>query len=111
MATTPEQLDSNQRRQFWENQIETWQESGLSQAEYCRRNNLRPNRMVYWRKRIVHSCDTGVSFIPLKIIPNGLVQPIRPDFSVTTPNGFKIDIGNGFNPGIFKQIIAAIQGL
>jgi hypothetical protein len=67
--------------------------------------------MIYWRKRIVHSCETGVSFVPLKIIPDGFAQLNRPGFSVTTPNGFKIEIGNDFNATLFKQVITAVQAL
>ena len=44
-----EQLE--QKRSYWKQQIEQWQQSGLSQAEYCRRNNLKHHRLVYWKRR------------------------------------------------------------
>ena len=31
--------------------IESWQRSGLSQAEYCRLNSLRLKNFWYWKKR------------------------------------------------------------
>ena len=33
-----EQLE--QKRAFWKQHIDSWQETGLTQAEYCRRHNL-----------------------------------------------------------------------
>jgi len=111
MTNKSRKSDPKKRRQFWESQIENWQQSGLRQAEYCRKNNLKQNRMIYWRKRIGQTRETGVSFVPLKIIPAGLEQASRANLSVTTPNGFKIEIGNVFDPTLFKQIITTVQAL
>jgi hypothetical protein len=45
------QLDLQQRRRFWEHNIEHWQKSGVSQAAYCRSNQLKAHRFYYWRRR------------------------------------------------------------
>jgi hypothetical protein len=34
-------------RAFWKKQVQSWQESGLPQAEYCRKHNLIPHRFTY----------------------------------------------------------------
>lgn len=33
----------------WKQQIQTWKLSGLSQARFCKNNNLTYHRFVYWR--------------------------------------------------------------
>jgi hypothetical protein len=40
-----EQLE--QKRTYWKHHIDSWQETGLTQAEYCQRNNLKHNQLVY----------------------------------------------------------------
>ena len=34
---------------YWKQQIQTWKLSGLSQAQFCKNNNLIYHRFVYWR--------------------------------------------------------------
>jgi hypothetical protein len=105
---SPEKLDLQKKRQFWENHIQAWQQSGLSQAEYCRRNDLKNHRWWYWRKRISYPSDTDVTFVPLRfssseISPSGI--------SVVTPNGYRIEINNGFDFSKLRQLIVAVRGL
>jgi len=47
-------------RTFWKKQIQGWQESGLTQVEYCRTHNLIPHRFTYWKQKLVKK-NTGVS--------------------------------------------------
>jgi hypothetical protein len=59
-----EQLE--QKRSYWKQQIEQWQQTGLTQAEYCRRNNLKHHRLVYWKKRYLKT-ETDVSFAAVEL--------------------------------------------
>jgi len=34
---------------YWKQQIQAWKLSGLSQAQFCKDNNLIYHRFVYWR--------------------------------------------------------------
>jgi len=43
-----EELDPKEKRQFWEDHVQAWQHSGLTQAEYCWQNNLKNHRWWYW---------------------------------------------------------------
>jgi hypothetical protein len=62
-----EQLE--QKRSYWKQQIEQWQQTGLSQAEYCRRNNseasptglLEKALFKNTNRRILRSCPISGS--------------------------------------------------
>ena len=41
VTSSPEELDPKEKRQFWEDHVQAWQHSGLTQAEYCRQDDLR----------------------------------------------------------------------
>ena len=46
-----EQLE--QKRIYWKQHIDSWQATGLTQTEYCRRHNLKHHQLVYWKKRFL----------------------------------------------------------
>jgi len=39
-------------REYWQQQIEAWQRSGLTQAEYGRRNDINPTYLSQWKSRL-----------------------------------------------------------
>jgi hypothetical protein len=105
-----EQLE--QKRTYWKQHIESWQGTGLTQTEYCRRHNLKHHQLVYWKKRFLKT-ETSVSFVPLKLedlldIPN---QPDRSALCLVVNNHFKIEIRHGFDAPLLRQLIFALQGL
>ena len=40
-----EQLE--QKRIYWKQHIDSWQETGLTQVEYCRQHDLKHHQLVY----------------------------------------------------------------
>ena len=54
------------KRQFWKEQVQLWQESGLSQKEYCRQNDLRENQLTYWKKRYIKT-ESSISLVELTL--------------------------------------------
>lgn len=105
-----EQLE--QKRIYWRQHIDSWQETGLSQTEYCRRHNLKHHQLVYWKKRFLNT-ETDVSFVPLKL-EDLLDIPIQPDHAslcLLINNQFKIEIRAGFDAHLLRQLIFALRGL
>ena len=108
--TRAEQLE--QKRIYWKQHIDSWQEAGLTQAEYCRRHNLKHHQLVYWKKRFLKT-GTEVSFVPLKL-EDLLDLPTQPDHAslcLVINNHFKIEIRAGFDALLLRQVIIALRGL
>ena len=105
-----EQLE--QKRTFWKQHIDSWQETGLTQVEYCRQHNLKHHQLVYWKKRFLKT-ETDVSFVPLKL-EDLLDLPEQPDHAplcLVINNHFKIEIRAGFDAQLLRQLIFALRGL
>jgi hypothetical protein len=105
-----EQLE--QKRAYWKQHVESWQETGLTQAEYCRRHNLKHHQLVYWKKRFLKT-ETNVSFVALELedlldLPS---QPDRTPLCLVISNFFKIEIRAGFDAQLLRQLIFALRGL
>jgi hypothetical protein len=105
-----EQLE--QKRSYWKQQIEQWQQTGLSQAEYCRRNNLKHHQLVYWKKRYSKT-QTEVSFaaVQLEALLDIHAPPDQASLAVVIDNQFKVEVTEGFDPQLLRQLIAALRGL
>ena len=101
-----------QKRSFWKQHIDSWQESELTQAEYCRRHNLKHHQLVYWKRRFSHS-ETGVSFVPLKLedFLDTTAPPDRASLCLVINNHFKVEIRAGFDAQLLRQLIFALRGL
>ena len=105
-----EQLE--QKRSYWKQHIDSWQQTGLTQVEYCRQHNLKHHQLVYWKKRFLKT-ETNVSFVPLKL-EDLLEIPARQDQSSLTlviSNQFKIQIRAGFDAQLLRQLIFALRGV
>ena len=105
-----EQLEH--KRAYWKQHIDSWQETGLTQAEYCRRNNLKHHQLVYWKKRFLKT-ETEASFVALKF-EDLLDLPPRVDqasLSLVINNHFKVEIRAGFDAQLLRQLIFALRGL
>jgi hypothetical protein len=103
-----EQLE--QKRIYWKQHIDSWQETGLTQTEYCRRHNLKHHQLVYWKKRFLKT-DTQVSFVPIKfedlIDKHG--QCDHAPLCLVINNHFKIEIRANFDAQLLRQLIFVLR--
>jgi hypothetical protein len=107
MADTLSSRRRASKARSWEKHITAWRSSGLSQAEYCRNNGLVKSQFWYWRKRFDQSDTHQVTFVPVS------VPSIRPSqqsgaIRVITPNGYRIELENGFDPNGMRALIDAV---
>ena len=59
----------------WPTHINNWRASGLTQAEYCRQNALKPYMLTYWKKRVSVNQEVGfVDITPAQPPPPPLIE-------------------------------------
>lgn len=63
---SPTQPARSSVREKWQNHLEAWQQSGLQQIEYCRRNNLSYDNFRTWKKVISKSPGTSIKLVEVK---------------------------------------------
>ena len=100
---------SGKKHRFWKAHISRWRNSGLSQIDYCRTNELKAHQFTYWKKRIAQPVEAGVSFVPLQITGNLPVPVEKSSFNLFTPNGYRIEIGSGFDPATLRQLVGVVK--
>ena len=102
--------DPQARHAYWQQQVSTWKESGLSGAKFCEVNNLSYHRFVYWRQKL------GFSSAPKKTVPAAggftriAVQPERDDgLSLSLPSGLIVRGINAGNIAVVRQLLDHCQ--
>ena len=101
-----------QKRRFWEQQIQQWRDSGLTQTEFCRLQNLKPHQLTYWKKRF-HRTQAPVSLVELQLgsasqshtCSSG--SPLR----LILDEQYRIDIDRGFDPVTLQQLVLTLRQL
>lgn len=63
------------KRRYWQQQIDTWQHSGLTQKAYCERESVSLARFGYWRRRLANT--PAKRFIALEARPVSSVVRIH----------------------------------
>ncbi len=99
-----------EKRKFWEEQICFWQESGLSQSEYCKRHGIRQSQWFYWRQRC-RDTETGLSLVPLKLPVLTGHAHISSVVRVITPNGFIIELDADTPVKSLAQLIREVAAI
>lgn len=70
---------------FWENHVSSWKQSSLSQAEYCRQNDLPLHRFYNWKAK----------FEPQKLIPVEVKEKPNSQYISMEIEKIRIQLPNG----------------
>lgn len=82
---SPDELAS-----YWQQQITAWQATDLTQADYCKQNDLLYHRFIYWKQKF-----TSQRTVPVQSKSSGGFVKVAPHktesgLSVTLPGGMVI---------------------
>jgi hypothetical protein len=98
---------SERVRVIWEKRIRDWYKSGLSQAEYCRRNGIRIKSFAYWKKKeTAHKKE--VRLIPVSI-PQNIHVTNETCVKVILKNGYVIEVRDGFTPSTLREVVNVLE--
>ena len=112
MERKARQAELAEKRRYWEEQVQGWRGSGLSQKEYCRQNQLPENRLTYWKKRF-NKAEAPVSFVQVQV---GGKSRSKGHFSqgsglrLIVGRKHEIEVDRGFDPHVLWQLIYALEG-
>jgi len=105
--------DHRGRRQFWQSHLDAWALTGLTQAEYCRQNDLKVNRFTYW-KRSLQKENLPVEFVRISAEPAKSAHALHNSgvpLRLTVDSRFAIEIPDGFSPATLEQVLLTLKGV
>lgn len=103
---------ADEREQFWRSHLEAWTSSGLSQAEYCRQNDLNIARFGYWKRRFSKE-HMPVEFVQ---VPTGPVKSTclfqnigTPSLRITIGSEFAIEVLDDFSAETLEKVLLTLK--
>jgi hypothetical protein len=91
---------------YWKSNIERWATSGLTQTEYCRRNDLSKARFTYWKRKFKRQ-NLPVEFVPLSIPANIHKTGLK----LNLGQGVQIEIPDGFTSETLERVLATLRSI
>ncbi len=98
------------RAAYWQEHISQWSESGLTQAEYCRRNKLSAAAFHWWKgqfrrkSKAQKNPSTSMQFVEVHGVPP--IHAGRDEtYEVVLSRGRAIRVGSDFNSDVLKGAI------
>lgn len=95
-------MKSQQRADYWREQITTWQASGLSGQIFCQQHQLTYHQFVYWRQKYRTPEDT-ISSGFAKVTATAPVNSA--ELTLSLPNGLVITGLNDSNVTLLGAIL------
>lgn len=91
-------------KQFWINHISSFEQSGLSQSEYCRRMKLNPKSFSAQKSMISKSSFTSGPFIQIPLKSKNR----REDVVIKLSNGMELKFEDLPDPVWFSKVIQSM---
>ena len=102
------------RAAYWQKHISKWSKSGLTQAEYCRRNGLSAAAFYWWKgelrrkSKAQKESSTSMQFVEVHgVSPEhaGLGET----YEIALTRGRAIRVGRDFDSDVLKRLIAVVE--
>ena len=109
-----EQAQEN-KRQFWRQHFEQWEQSGISQAAYCRQHELKLHCFIYWRKKFRRRTQSPIPLVQVQMPPN-LTQTTGPvgafsKIRLRVAANHCIEVERDFDPVALRQLLHVLASL
>jgi hypothetical protein len=108
------QQELDQNRQSWKTHIASWQASRVSQAEYCRRHELKFHQFVYWRRKFTPKPSAPISLVQVPVAAVARASSYYPQptaLRVALAPDLCIEVSPGFDPPTLQQVVTALRGI
>ena len=101
----------NHPRHYWQRHISTQQESGLSRAEYCRRQNLSYHALRYWQKNLSTSSSPTTALVPVPVekILRTPVSSQGAGVKIILDNTVAIEVTEQFSPLALQRVLSVLE--
>lgn len=99
----------------WQAHVQAFRRSGLSRAEYCRRQSISYHALTYWQRKLSRpGTDRSVpALVPVPLAGNIVThssQVSRAVLRVILPGRLSIEVGDGFSPATLSRLLATLEG-
>ncbi len=94
----------------WQQHIEDWETSGMTQVIYCQQHAISLASFGYWRTRLKRvQPDKNDQEIETRFLPVQLMSSQHdPLLTLRTAQNVSIDVAGGFDPQLLKEVLQVL---
>lgn len=93
-----------ERDKFWEGHLRQWKSSGLSQAEYCRENELNSKTFGYWKRKKKFAGD-ALCLVEIPVQRQPIVSYCSTPVRLMVGSRYRIEVEKNFDTEALDQLI------
>jgi len=108
MIKTKRQIAQEKKRCFWQKHIQDWEESGITQTDYCHKYGLKRDQFTYWKGKLAQD-TSGVSLVPVPVRVN--LQPSTNPLVLVVDSRFRIEVGGDFESATLGKLVNTLRHL
>ena len=121
MTTQSTSKHTPSKHTAWQQHIDAWQASGLSQTTYCKTQDIKAHQFSYWKNKLAKPCEPPASdaashdslapsapatgFVPVRIAAS---PQARSTLCLELPNGLRLHGITEQSAPLLKVVIAAL---
>lgn len=95
-------------QEYWLNHIEQWQDSGLTQAAYCRQYELTIHKFSYWKCKLNSNGETNAGFVQVNIAQQ--LEPLSATgLCIEFTDGIRLAGINQVNAALAQQLVTVLR--
>ncbi len=112
MTKQTKQDKQSPNHRHWQAHVKALQQSGLSQAEYCRQQKLPYDAMTYWHHKFSRSVEKLSTLVPVPLhsLEQSPVQPQSSSLKIILPGCISVEVGNNFSPVTLTRLLTTLEG-
>lgn len=102
-----------QKEKYWQEQLENWCNSGLSQAEFSRQVGISKRSLGYWKRKFENKQNPvkGQAVVAVSLPYEGSTEQDFQPIIIHAWHGLRIEIPVDFSPESLEKIIHVLGGL
>lgn len=109
MTQSIKEAELAEKRRYWKQHLKDWSESGLSQVDYCREQELSRHQFQYWKKKY-QPVQSSAALIELQLRPDHEAAsghlPLR-----LIVGRYQVAVERDFDPATLRQLISFLSRL
>jgi hypothetical protein len=99
-----------EKNRLWQERVGDWKRGGLTQTEYCRRNQLDPRKFLYWKKKILPKTGTSTLVeLPAQIVKQSSAPQRSPQLILIVDERFKVQVSPGFDADTLSRLLGVLE--
>ncbi|WP_432741458.1 IS66 family insertion sequence element accessory protein TnpB [Methylobacter sp. G7] len=93
----------------WRHHVNAWHQSGLSQADYCRQQDINPKTFSRWtRHELAMDKDAPLEVIPIQVVQSAPAATTEANVILRLAQGAQLELSTAVSPRWLAELLQCL---